>query len=271
MGVYLAVIGVADHTYRGRYMWNEVTWTSSLGCKAAGFLSLLSSEVSAFTVCLITVDRFVVMRFPLSGVRFGKQTASLACGITWFAAFVLAYVPLLPVTTHWEFYSQSGICIPLPITRQAFKGRDFSFGVMIVLNLALFMMIAVGQAFIYHAIRGNSLTMDTTRKSQDVKVTRRLVTVVVSDFLCWFPIGLLGLLASAGVPVPGELNVAMAVFALPVNSALNPFLYTLNMLLEKRRKRQEARLLQWLESRPDSKRNVSRNLDHQAVISSKVS
>ena len=36
---------------------------------------------------------------------------------------------------------------------------------------------------------------------------------------------------------------------LPFNSALNPFLYTFNLLAEKRRKATEARLLQRLESR----------------------
>ena len=64
----------------------------------------------------------------------------------------------------------------------------------------------------------------------------------MSDFLCWFPIGLLGLLASNGVPVPGEVNVVIAIIVLPVNSAINPFLYTLNMMLERRRRARERRL-----------------------------
>ena len=69
-------------------------------------------------------------------------------------------------------------------------------------------------------------------------IARRLVTIAVSDFLCWFPIGLLGLLASGGVSIPGEVNVAMAIFALPINSAINPFLYTLNRMLERRQQKE---------------------------------
>ena len=64
----------------------------------------------------------------------------------------------------------------------------------------------------------------------------------MSDFLCWFPIGLLGLLASSGTPFPGEISVAMAIFVLPFNSALNPFLYTLNVVLEKRRRLEDERI-----------------------------
>jgi hypothetical protein len=62
----------------------------------------------------------------------------------------LALVPLLPVTSHWRFYSQSGICVPLPVTRAAlFPGHRYAFGVMIVLNLLLFIFIALGQALMY--------------------------------------------------------------------------------------------------------------------------
>ena len=119
---------------------------------------------------------------------------------------------------------------------------------MIAFNLVIFLIIAAGQVLIYHSVRINSMTMDTGQKQQDVTIARRLTTVAVSDFLCWFPIGLLGLLASVKIPIPGEVNVAMAIFILPLNSALNPFLYTFNMLLEKRRKEKESYLLKHLES-----------------------
>ena len=59
---------------------------------------------------------------------------------------------------------------------------------------------------------------------------------------CGTPIGLLGLLASSGTPIPGEVNVAMAIFVLPFNSAHNPFLYTLNIALEKRRRLEAERI-----------------------------
>ena len=73
-------------------------------------------------------------------------------------------------------------------------------------------------------------------------MARRLTTVVVSDFLCWFPVGVLGVLAYTGTPIAEELNVAVAIFVLPLNAALNPFLYTLNVLIEKQKKSKEEKL-----------------------------
>ena len=257
MGVYLAMVGRADWQYRGDYVRNERGWRRSASCQAAGFLSLLSNEMSAFIICLITLDRFLVLRFPFSRFHFSRRSALVACGVAWGVGLAMAATPLLPSFLHWQFYSQTGICIPLPITRVNFPGRDYSFGIMIVFNFALFVLVAVGQASIFWSIRLNTMTMDSSSKSRDVTIARRLITVAVSDFLCWFPIGLLGMLAFQGTPIPGEVNVAMAIFVLPLNSAINPFLYTFNTLMEKRRKLSESRLLKWLELNMVQQRKAS--------------
>ena len=248
MGVYLAIIGIADSSLRGKYLFYDETWKHSVACKVAGFLSMLSCEVSALIIWLITLDRFIVLHFPFTTLRFQRSQAALVCLITWLVGLSLALVPLLPVTSHWEFFSQTGICIPLPVTRQTFRGKAFSSGVFIVFNCFLFVLIATGQAFIYWSIQKNAFNTDSAKASRDQTIARRLISVAVTDFLCWFPIGICGLLVLADIPIPGEVNVAFAIFALPLNSALNPFMYTFNMVMEKRRQSREALLLQWLES-----------------------
>lgn len=249
MGIYLAVIGIADRMYQNNYVWKDTPWRHSPMCHFSGFLSLLSSEVSAFIICLITVDRFLVVRFPLSFLRFSVLHAQLASGLSWLLGFTLAAIPFFPSATHWDFYSQTGICIPLPITRKQFDGHNYAFAVMIVLNFVLFLIIALGQTAIFSSVRSNTLTgTQTSQRSQDADIARRLFTIAMTDFLCWFPIGLLGLMASQDIPISGEVNVVMAIIVLPLNSAINPFLYTLNVLLAKRRCAREERLLKWIES-----------------------
>ena len=248
MGVYLAIIGGADRVYMNSYLWEDIDWRNSVMCKLAGFLSLLSSEVSASIICLITLDRFLVVRFPFSRLHFQRRSAQLCCLVLWTMGTVLAAVPLLPATSSWHFYSQTGICIPLPVTRQDFPGHDYAFNVMIIFNFVLFLLIAAGQFVVYMAVRSQSMAEqdDSDRRSKDLAVARRLFTVVVSDFLCWFPIGFLGLLASRDIPISGEVNIAMAIFVLPLNSALNPFLYSLNTILARRDRAREQKLLRKL-------------------------
>nr|KAG5698144.1 hypothetical protein BaRGS_001739 [Batillaria attramentaria] len=172
----------------GRYVWKRQEWTHSAECTTAGFVALVSSEVSAITICIITLDRLLVLQFPLKyHLHLTWRCALVACSAAWLTGIVLSVVPLLPAT-GWEFYSQTGICLPLPITRLQFPGKQYAFGVFIVLNFVLFLLI--------------------------------------------------------GTPIPGEVTVLAAIFVLPINSAINPFLYTLNLLLERRRKQREETRLQ---------------------------
>ena len=175
-------------------------------------------------------------------------------------------------------YFYPGMCAPLPITKGS---HSYSFIVMIVLNFVIFVFIGLGQVLIYLSLKSHSMisrdnastnqndtrmskmsddTVPTNQQNKskmavenvtsfaranenkDKAVARRLFSVVTSDFLCWFPIGAVGLAAASGVPVPGYFNVAFGILVLPVNSALNPFLYTLNVLMEKRKRARELRL-----------------------------
>nr|KAG5703000.1 hypothetical protein BaRGS_014823 [Batillaria attramentaria] len=221
MGVYLMIVGSAD---------------------------IDSSEVSAFIICIITLDRLLVLRFPLKRhLHLTWRSALVACSAAWLTGIVLAVVPLLPVT-GWEFYSQTGICLPLPITRLQFPGKQYAFGVFVVLNFVLFLLIGSGQILIYRAVRNTLMADKTQRRQQDMTIARRLFLIVFSDFCCWFPVGLMGLLANQGTPIPGEITVLAAIFVQPINSAINPFMYTLNLLLERRRKgREETRIQRTLD------------------------
>ena len=64
MGIYLSVLGGADVAYQGGYLWKDYEWRFSAACHFAGFLALMSCEVSANIMCLITLDRFLVLKFP---------------------------------------------------------------------------------------------------------------------------------------------------------------------------------------------------------------
>ena len=252
MGVYLLIIGAADRLYANSYLWQDVVWKHSLLCKTSGFVALLSTEMSAFIILLITLDRFLVIRFPFSQLRFQRGSAHVVCCVHWAVVSVLVAIPFFPAYSHWGFYSHTDICIPLPITRSSFAGHSYAFGVMIVLNMVLFLAIAAGQTAIYVAIRSSTMaSTDSSRKRQDLDIARRLITVAVTDFCCWFPVGLVGVLAATGTPVPSEVNVAMATLVIPLNSAMNPFLYTMNIMLEKRRRVREAQVLQYLKSQSD--------------------
>ena len=157
MGVFLTVIGCTDLVLMGDYLWKRQSWLSSPVCRLAGVMALVSSQVSAFTICLITLDRLLVLRFPLHREwHMTRNMSVFLCSAVWLVCISLSVIPLLPAHYHWRFYSQNAICLPLPITRNQFPGQQFAFSVFIVLNFILFLIVGMGQVLIYVTVSNTS-------------------------------------------------------------------------------------------------------------------
>ncbi|XP_033759634.1 relaxin receptor 2-like, partial [Pecten maximus] len=95
MGVYMIVIGIVDIYYNGVYAWNNQTWRRSTLCTTAGVLSSISSEMSTFLILLVTIDRVIVIMFPMS--RLSKQNiswkqASVVSVCLWLISTTLAVI-----------------------------------------------------------------------------------------------------------------------------------------------------------------------------------
>ena len=90
--------------------------------------------------------RYLALKCPLSKLRFTHISAHAACLGAWFLGLALAAIPLLPVhDPEWDFYSQSAICIPLPVSIVEFPGKKYAFAIFVILNFVLFLFIAIGQ------------------------------------------------------------------------------------------------------------------------------
>ena len=269
---YMVIVVAADRVYRGEYLWQADKWKNSVACNLAGVLSLSFTEVSAFSICFITLDCFLVLRFPFNQPHFSRRSAFLACGSVWFVGVLLAVVPLLPVTSHWQFYQQTGICMPLPFSHgEGFEGHSYSQRVLTVVNFVLFMLIAMGQAVIYWSSHGNSVSSRHT-VSRDMVSAVRLSTVVMSNLLCRLPVGLLGLLTSAGTSVSDTINVGTAILVLPLNATLNPVLYVLSVVSERRGRQQRERLIEQLKAklRQDARKPVTESAASKSTVLAQI-
>ncbi|XP_060063809.1 uncharacterized protein LOC132544254 [Ylistrum balloti] len=236
MGVYMLIIASADSAFRGRYVWNDLAWRNGNTCKFAGVLATVSSEASVIFLLLITIDRFVTIKFPFGQVQIGPKKAKWACLGVWVFAMSVAVVPLV-ATSYFKgsFYSRSAVCLALPLTRDRPPGWEFGTVLFIFLNFFVFVGIAIGQICIYNEISSDDKLLKSQRHFQDAAIARSLFLVVFSDFLCWFPVGVMGLMALSGRMIPGSTYAWTAVFILPINSALNPIIYTFTGILKKKK------------------------------------
>ncbi len=270
MGVYMLILASTDVYYGDEYFLYSDDWRASNVCKLAGFISILSSEASVFFITLISVDRYIAIVFPFSQRRLRIRSARIAVSILWCIAFAVGIIPVIYADPESDIYDLSDVCIGLPlITRPTdyttlqgsignpLSGRTFSkpvaqstkpawyFSIALFLgvNCACFLVILVCYVAIFINVRMSmKQAKRNVNREEEIKMAIKMAVIVGTDFLCWVPIILTGILSQTGsVVVPLQMYTWTVVFILPINSSLNPYLYTISNLISKRKSGQEER------------------------------
>ncbi|XP_038053125.1 uncharacterized protein LOC119725675 [Patiria miniata] len=238
MGVYMLIIASADLRFRNVYIFHAAEWESSALCKLAGLISVLSSEVSVIMLVVISLDRLWCVMFPLKNKYFGIKSARVVAAVGWTVMLVVSILPVLGLSYFaGSFYGRTGVCLALPLTQDKLPGWEFSVSFFLFFNVICFILILICYTGIYLTARRTSRKIRSSMKSQEMKMAGRMFLILFTDFLCWMPVIIMGILSLAGVLViPSVVYAWTAVFILPMNSALNPYLYTISaMQLRNRR------------------------------------
>ncbi len=221
MGVYLLVIAGADAYYRGVYYLHDSIWRSHFVCRAAGFLSMLSSEMSVYVLVLITTDR--VLAVGLGKKSFSDTVAKILTSAGWVTFIALS---LLPVTNIPYFgideYIQHGVCFLFNLTEGKVSGWEYATAIFIAFNLFALLYLVLGYSFTFVRV----LINPAISGDAEVQLARKLALVVLTDCVCWIPPITIGIISLHGVTIDPQVSMWIAVFVFPINSSLNPFLYT---------------------------------------------
>lgn len=217
MGIYLGFLAVVDASTLGHFKRHALQWQFSVGCQLAGFLGVLSSELSVYTLAVITLERHYAITHAMHlNKRLSLRHAAyvMACG--WAFALVTAALPFVGISDYRRF----AVCLPFDI--------DAPWSLAYV----VFLMAANGVAFLilmgcylkmYCAIRGSQAW-----NSNDSRIAKRMALLVFTDFVCWAPIAFFSLTAAFGLQlVTLEEAKVFTIFVLPLNSCANPFLYAI--------------------------------------------
>ncbi|XP_041658142.1 relaxin receptor 2a isoform X2 [Cheilinus undulatus] len=230
MGVYLFFVGVFDVKFRGQYNRNALLWMESVECRTIGFLAMLSTEVSVLLLTYLTLEKFLVIVFPFSNLRPSKLQTGVVLASIWLLGLTIAAVPLMNEDVFGNYYGRNGVCFPLHSDRQEkAAAKGYSTGIFLGLNMVAFLVIVLSYSSMFYSIykTGINATDLRSRLHRDVAVANRFFFIVFSDALCWIPIFLVKVLSLLEVEIPGTISSWVVIFILPINSALNPILYTL--------------------------------------------
>ncbi|XP_063300941.1 relaxin receptor 2 [Pelobates fuscus] len=230
MGIYLFFIGVFDVKYRGQYKKYALLWMESLQCRSLGFLAMLSTEVSVLLLTYLTLEKYLAIVFPFSNIRPGKRQTLVILLSIWVVGFIIAIIPFWDEDFFGNYYGKNGVCFPLyPDQTEEVGGKGYSLGIFLGVNLVCFIIIVFSYVSMFCSIQKTALLSSDVGSPihTDVAVANRFFFIVFSDAVCWIPVFLLKILSLMHVEIPGTVTSWIVIFILPVNSALNPILYTL--------------------------------------------
>lgn len=222
MGVYLAMLAVQDLVTLGEYQNYVRIWQYGPGCKAAGFLSIFSTELAAYTLTVITVERYYTIVYALKQERhLTLKQINILMIVGWLFAIVVALLPLPPFGI--SSYSKVAICLPFEVSSD---GSKMYVTLFLVTNGLAFFAVLFCYARMYCSLGSVSCSATTRVES---RVARRMALLVFVNFACWFPIALFALIAIYGKPlIEVETSKFLLVFIYPINSLTNPYLYALS-------------------------------------------
>ena len=274
MGMYMIIMASADVHYGEYFPMSAEIWRTGGLCKLAGTLCITSSEASVMFVTLISIDRFICIKYPYTTRKLHTKSTLKAAACVWVSAFMLGVIPSSLAGLNPDFYDNSHVCIGLPLVQQTIyttqrkteqkfnvwgkavsgakvqttvaqgkaPGMFYSIALFLGFNLLCFLIIFATYAEIIRTVMRTTKEASRQRNmNEEVKLTAKVAAIVATDFFCWFPIIFTGILVQSGaVDVSPVFFAWVVTFILPINSAINPFLYTLADVIANRRQKKEG-------------------------------
>uniref|UniRef100_A0A8C7RT20 Thyrotropin receptor n=1 Tax=Oncorhynchus mykiss TaxID=8022 RepID=A0A8C7RT20_ONCMY len=218
MGIYLLLIASVDLHTRAEYYNHAIDWQTGPGCGLAGFFTVFASELSVYTLTVITLERWYAITFAMRldrKLRLPHAAAVMLAG--WLFCLLLATLPLVGVSS----YQKVSIC--LPMDTQSTVAQVYIVSVLI-LNILAFLVICACYIKIYCTVHNPHYRSG----SKDTNIAKRMAVLIFTDFLCMAPISFYAMSAVLDRPLITVSNSKiLLVLFYPLNSCANPFLYAI--------------------------------------------
>nr|XP_054761906.1 G-protein coupled receptor GRL101-like isoform X2 [Lytechinus pictus] len=262
MGIYMIIITSADLKFGNEFYLRASQWRESHVCRVAGFLGFLSSEASVLTLTLITIDRFMSIMFPFKPeLKIRHKGSMILVSAVWSFTVLLSFGLVIVTSYRPDVYGLSDVCLGLPLHVEAkdtgvleiigeffFEYRVdyridesrsrppwlFSIIIFIGFNLVSFTFILICYIMIFvKSTRASKNVRNSKSMNQETKLAVRMAMIVATDLACWMPVIIMGILSQTGaVTLDPSLYAWTVILIVPINSSINPFLYTFIMYIE---------------------------------------
>ncbi|KAF0027363.1 hypothetical protein F2P81_020104 [Scophthalmus maximus] len=219
MGLYLMLIAFMDQYSRHEYYNHATDWQTGPGCGIAGFLTVFASELSVYTLTVISVERCHTITNAMHvNKRLRMQHVTAMMGAGWGFSLLVALLPLVGVSS----YSKVSICLPMDIDK---LGSQVYVVAVLIVNVGAFILVCYCYICIYLSVRNPE---HSSTRHGDTKIAKRMAVLIFTDFICTAPISFFAISAALYRPlITVSHSKILLILFYPINSLCNPFLYTI--------------------------------------------
>lgn len=149
---------------------------------------------------------------------------------------------------HWYgYYQQNSVCLPNFFAAKDEAGWHYSIA-LVTFNFVAFINVVCIYTLIIRKtyITSKKTLSDTNRRMMSCHMQKRVTRLLITDFCCWVPICIMAYVFVFGYKIPMVVYPVCAIVLLPINSSLNPILYsslleTVCKIIKGKRKKKQSK------------------------------
>lgn len=177
---------------------------------------------------VICVDRDISIVYPFSDRKISLKKARIIVGIVWMISLIYVGIPVslsFNMPGYLRIYTYNSMSMANNYEISYFFIWMVSYLSIIAISWFIMIILYI-RAFLSIANSGKNLRKSPSTDNHSIAI--QLSLILLTDFISWLPyyyFNLYGLLSTGRIDLIGLQFVG--IFALPINSAINPFLYTI--------------------------------------------
>ena len=227
MGIYLTIIASANIYFAGTFAVNIEVWLRSAICLLSSFLVAVSALMSTFIMFLITLDRYLLLVYPFESYRLSFCHTMMTSSIFWIITITFTSIPVLygiNQPSDNRLHSNNAVCLPANIKNPYLLSWLLAYsGITFLIWIIISIMYAAIIVTLVQSKRDCNRQMSTTDKI----ILSKMIAIVATDLICWLPFYFVVVLGLANSELDTHILPFVAVLSLPLNSCINPILYTI--------------------------------------------
>ncbi|KAK3089796.1 hypothetical protein FSP39_006604 [Pinctada imbricata] len=213
-------------SFKTHWLWGTA------GCNLEGFLVYFFGCANMYTLCAISMDRYVVIAMPLHSSKITHRVAKLSVLLCWTLGFFWAVVPFF----GWSYYDLEAAHTSCAVVWESHDPVVVSYNITIFVFVffipVLVMMFAYVNVYltIRNVARNNVWDMTSRIARKNLAIEKKMfktILIMVGVFLfAWTPYAVVSFWAAfigaRGIPVAVQTVPAMAA---KCSSVCDPFIY----------------------------------------------